>query len=79
MSSPRDLPFYRAVANGEHIGLSISYEEQKSKWFSRSFVIGEFIAEDNVCLVLGDNIFTETNFQFRKRYEANKWSTNFWL
>jgi len=65
ISSPRDLPFYRALlADGEHIGLSIFYEEQKNpSGLAEAFIIGEnFIAEDNVCLVLGDNIFYGDKF-----------------
>ncbi len=65
ISSPRDLPFYRALfADGRHIGLSISYEEQKNpSGLAEAFIIGEnFIAEDNVCLVLGDNIFYGDKF-----------------
>ncbi len=60
ISSPRDLPFYKALfETGEHLGLSISYEEQKNPGgLAEAFIIGEkFIAKDNVSLVLGDNIF----------------------
>ncbi len=60
ISTPRDLPFYKELFNdGNHLGLSISYAEQPHPGgLAQAFIIGDsFIGKDNVCLVLGDNIF----------------------
>lgn len=60
ISSPRDLPGFRALfGDGSSLGLQISYAEQPSPdGLAQAFLIGEkFIGKDNVCLVLGDNIF----------------------
>ena len=60
ISTPDDLPnFNRLFGNGNHIGLNISYAEQKKpNGIAEAFIIGEkFIGNDNVCLILGDNIF----------------------
>ena len=60
ISTPQDLPnFKRLFENGNHIGLNISYKEQKKpNGIAEAFIIGEkFIGDDNVCLILGDNIF----------------------
>ena len=60
ISTTKDLPnFKRLFENGNHIGLNISYAEQKNpNGIAEAFIIGEeFIGDDNVCLILGDNIF----------------------
>jgi len=60
ISTPKDLPQFRALlGDGEDIGMSFSYVEQPSPdGLAQAFILGEdFIGDDDVCLVLGDNIF----------------------
>lgn len=60
ISTPRDLPaFEELLKDGSHLGLNISYAVQdKPSGLAEAFIIGEqFIGDDNVMLVLGDNIF----------------------
>lgn len=60
ISTPQDLPNFKELfGNGSHIGLKLSYAEQaEPKGIAQAFTIGEnFIGKDNVCLILGDNIF----------------------
>ena len=60
ISTADDLPnFKRLFEDGSHIGLNISYAKQsKPNGIAEAFIIGEkFIGKDNVCLILGDNIF----------------------
>lgn len=60
ISTPIDLPnFKRLFGDGKQLGISLSYAEQASPdGLAQAFIIGEeFIGNDDVCLVLGDNIF----------------------
>tara|TARA_B100001057_G_scaffold493387_1_gene587693 strand:- start:500 stop:1369 length:870 start_codon:yes stop_codon:yes gene_type:complete len=65
ISTPEDLPnFKKLLGNGKEIGLKLSYAEQQSPdGLAQAFIIGEcFIGTDDVCLVLGDNIFYGVGF-----------------
>ena len=65
ISTPDDLPnFERLLGNGKELGLELYYKEQPSPdGLAQAFIIGEeFIGEDNVCLILGDNIFNGHGF-----------------
>jgi glucose-1-phosphate thymidylyltransferase len=60
ISTPQDLPRFKDLfKDGSHLGLSFCYEEQLyPKGLAEAFIIGEkFIGKDNVCLILGDNVF----------------------
>jgi len=65
ISTPEDLPnFERLLGSGIELGIKLSYKEQPSPdGLAQAFVIGEeFIGNDDVCLVLGDNIFNGHGF-----------------
>ena len=59
ISTPEDLPrFKKLLGDGSHIGVNIEYRVQEEpRGLAEAFILGEdFIGEDSVCLVLGDNI-----------------------
>lgn len=60
ISTPRDLPIYEELlGDGSRLGIKISYKVQNEpRGLAEAFILGEdFIGEDNVCLILGDNVF----------------------
>jgi glucose-1-phosphate thymidylyltransferase len=65
ISTSKDLPFYKKLfGNGSTWGLDIHYKVQPSPdGLAQAFILGEdFIGDDNVCLILGDNIFYGQKF-----------------
>ncbi|MBB3102595.1 glucose-1-phosphate thymidylyltransferase RfbA [Azomonas macrocytogenes] len=65
ISTPQDLPQYRKLlGDGSQFGLKLSFAEQPSPdGLAQAFLIGEeFIGQDSVCLILGDNIFHGQHF-----------------
>ena len=75
ITTPEDNPsFRRLLGDGSDFGISISYAEQPSPdGLAQAFIIGEeFIGNDNVCLVLGDNIFYGQSFTQTLKQVASK-------
>jgi len=80
ISTPQDLPnFEKLLGDGSEIGIRLSYKVQASPdGLAQAFIIGEeFIGHDDVCLVLGDNIFygygfSETLRNARKNIKQGK-------
>ena len=60
ISTPQDLPRFRDIfRDGSQLGLNFSYSEQQNpNGLAEAFILGEeFIGDENVCLILGDNVF----------------------
>ncbi len=65
ISNPEYIGLYKQLLNdGNHLGLKIEYKvQEKPKGIAEAFIVGEeFIGNDNVCLILGDNIFHGQGF-----------------
>lgn len=75
ISTPEDLPnFEKLLGDGSQFGLQFSYAEQPSPdGLAQAFIIGEeFIGQDSVCLVLGDNIFYGQGFSPKLHNAVNR-------
>ena len=73
ISTPEDLPnFEKLLGDGSNFGIQLSYAEQPSPdGLAQAFIIGEdFIGDDSVCLVLGDNIFYGQGFSPKLKQAA---------
>lgn len=85
ISTPEDLPnFEKLLGTGKDLGIELSYKVQPSPdGLAQAFILGEdFIGNDDVCLVLGDNIFygqglTDMIKKARKNVEVERKSTVF--
>jgi len=75
ISTPEDLPnFEKLLSDGSQFGIELSYKAQLNPdGLAQAFVIGEeFIGDDSVCLVLGDNIFYGQGFSPKLRHAAEQ-------
>tara|TARA_B100000029_G_C17591754_1_gene962747 strand:- start:2738 stop:3607 length:870 start_codon:yes stop_codon:yes gene_type:complete len=75
ITTPSDLVLYKnLLGDGSQLGIEISYAEQeKPEGLAQAFLIGEkFIGDDNVCLVLGDNIFYGQHFSEKLEKAASR-------
>ncbi len=77
ISTPEDLPnFEKLLGDGGNFGIQLSYAEQpRPEGLAQAFIIGEeFIGDDSVCLVLGDNIFYGQGFSPKLKQAAARTS-----
>ncbi len=75
ISTPRDVPvFEELLGDGNQLGMNLSYKVQTApRGLADAFILGEeFIGDDNVCLVLGDNIFYGYGFSERLKAAASR-------
>jgi len=77
ISTVEDVPNYkRLLGDGSNFGIQLSYAEQPSPdGLAQAFLVGEeFIGDDSVCLVLGDNVFYGQGFSEKLQYAASRTS-----
>ncbi len=75
ISTPEDTPNYeRLLGDGKRLGINIEYKvQEKPRGLADAFIVGEeFIGDDSVCLVLGDNVFYGQRFSDILNYAKNK-------
>ena len=75
ISGPSDISSYkRLLGSGEQFGISLSYKVQPSPdGLAQAFLLGrDFVGDDNVCLILGDNIFYGQAFSKMLRSAVNR-------
>lgn len=82
ISTPRDLPIFQSLlGDGGRLGLSLSYKvQERPEGLAQAFILGEeFIGNDSVTMVLGDNLFYGNNFQslLKEAIETNHGATVF--
>ena len=82
ITNPEDVDiFKKALGTGEQFGVSLSYETQSAaNGIAEAFIIGEkFIGDENICLILGDNIFYGPGFSslLRKSVDSLRTATIF--
>ena len=82
ISTPHDLPLYEELlGDGSRIGVKISYKvQEKPRGLADAFILGEeFIGNDSVCLILGDNVFYGSSMtkMLRSAVENNDGATIF--
>lgn len=64
ISTPEDTPMYeRLLGDGSRLGISLTYKvQERPRGLADAFIVGEeFVGNDSVCLILGDNVFYGTN------------------
>ena len=74
ISTPRDLPvFEELLGDGSQLGIKLEYKVQKyPNGLAEAFILGEeFIGDDNVCLILGDNVFYGAGFSGVVEFDKN--------
>jgi len=74
ISNPEYIQFYKKLlGNGNNLGMRIEYKVQdKPRGLADAFIVGEeFIGDDNVCLILGDNVFYGQGFGSRLKSASN--------
>ena len=75
ITTPHDFPYFQALlGDGSQFGISLSYKiQEKPNGLPEAFILGkEFIGSDDVCLILGDNLFYGDIAFFRRALEGQK-------